>query len=481
MLFNSLQFLVFLFIVTIAYYTLPHRFRWILLFIASAYFYMAFIPEYIIILIFIAGLDYALSLLLERLEGPQRNAAFAAGVIINLGILFSFKYYDFINDNISFLFHLSGFHYSYKKMTLALPLGISFHTFQSLGYLIDVYRRKISPEKHFGRFFVFVMFFPQLVAGPIERAENLLSQLYKNITFDSNNLVEGFERMLYGFFKKVVVADRLSIYTDQVFNSPHLFGGMYTIVAVYFFAFQIYCDFSGYSDIAIGAARILGIDLMENFKRPYFASNIQEFWRRWHISLSGWFRDYLYFPLGGNRVSQLFLFRNIFIVFLLSGLWHGAAWNFVIWGALHGLYMIFYNVLGSYFSFGRKHKSGPFATVLSFFITFHFTLFAWIFFRANSFPESLLIIKHLVLPAYDISGNVQVMYMLKSGIITLLVFLVMEAIQELREKNILTFTSFLMEWWSKNFYTRVITSSVMLLIILFAGVFNNSSFIYFQF
>src|SRR3989339_1447668 len=341
MLFNSLQFCVFFPVVTLLYFFLPHRFRWMLLLAASCLFYMAFIPYYICILLVTTLVDYFVAIQLEKYEGARRRFLIASSIVVNVGFLAFFKYFNFINTNISEFARLIHWNYSIENLAIILPIGLSFHTFQAMGYTIDVYRRQQKPERHFGIFALYVMFYPQLVAGPIERSQNLIHQFYEKHVPDYARIASGLKLMLWGLFKKVVIADRVAVVVNQVYNNPHDYSGLPFVIATVFFAFQIYCDFSGYSDIAVGAAEVMGFKLMKNFNRPYFSKSIAEFWKRWHISLSTWFRDYLYIPLGGSRTTAARWQFNLFITFLVSGLWHGANWTFVIWGALNGFYLVF--------------------------------------------------------------------------------------------------------------------------------------------
>lgn len=414
------------------YFVLPHRFRWLWLLVASYFFYAYGHGQYLWIIVLTTAVDYIVSRLLSRTEDPrQRKLLLVVSITLNLGILFTFKYFNFFSQSLETVFTQFGFAYNVGAFTLALPIGISFYTFQSMAYTIDVYRRKLPAEKHAGIFATFVAFFPQLVAGPIERAPHMLPQYRRLVHFDETRAVEGLRRILWGFFKKVVIADRLAIYVNAVYNSPQEYSGFPLIIATFFFAFQIYCDFSAYTDIAIGTARIMGFDLMENFRQPYFSRSIREFWSRWHISLSTWFRDYLYIPLGGSRVAFPRYLLNLFIVFLVSGLWHGASWTFVIWGTLHGLYvvgeawwehrrqparaqgspdtgMIDSAAPAQDASEGAQSEPGlgsaptpaasgirrllPLPQIL---ITFAAVGVAWIFFRANSFSDATYILSHL--------------------------------------------------------------------------------------
>jgi alginate O-acetyltransferase complex protein AlgI len=346
MLFNSLSFLLFFLIVSGLYFSLPHRFRWLLLLAASCFFYMCFVPIYILILAATIAVDFVAGILIERTPAPARKKVYLVMSIVSVcAILFVFKYFNFFNNNLAALARVLHWNYPIKTLRVLLPIGLSFHTFQSLSYVFEVYRGRQPAEKHFGLYSLYVMYFPQLVAGPIERPQNLLHQFKEVKDFDWQRLWNGVSLSLWGLFKKVVVADSLAIYTDTIYNHSRQHTGTSLLLATYFFAIQIYCDFSGYSDIARGISRIYGIELMKNFETPYFAKSISEFWSRWHISLSTWFRDYVYIPLGGNRVSLARNMFNIGVVFLISGLWHGANWTFVIWGALHGMYYLVWRSL----------------------------------------------------------------------------------------------------------------------------------------
>ncbi|MBC8432935.1 MAG: MBOAT family protein [Desulfobacterales bacterium] len=398
--FNSFQFLIFFPSVVGLYFLIPYRFRWILLLAASYYFYMCWKVEYIFLIIASTMIDYFTGIMMGREEDKRKRKKYLIiSLSGNLGLLFAFKYFNFFNDSFRTVFNEFNIFYNVSAFNVLLPVGISFYTFQTLSYAIDVYQGRKEPERHLGIFALYVSFFPQLVAGPIERSTRLLPQFYKKHDFDYRRVTFGLQLMLWGFFKKVVIADRLAVVVNQVYNNPTDYTGITLIIATYFFAFQIYCDFSGYSDIAIGAAQVLGYDLMKNFNRPYFSKSIGEFWRRWHISLSTWFRDYLYFPLGGNRVSTARWYYNIMVVFIISGLWHGANWTFIIWGSLHGIYYLcslwlkhFGVKLSNLFNLNRYPLIQKFIKV---FITFHLVTFAWIFFRSNSVSDAFYIVTHL--------------------------------------------------------------------------------------
>ena len=389
MLFNSLEFYIFFPVVTILYFLLPYRFRWFHLLVASCVFYAAFIPIYLLILFFTIVVDYIAGIVIENASGPKRKLFLVISILSNVGILAFFKYYNFIASNLNEVFH------DIPLLKIILPIGLSFHTFQAMSYTIEVYRGHQKAERHFGIYALYVMFYPQLVAGPIERPQNMLFQFYEKYDFDYDRVTSGLKLMLWGLFKKVVIADRLGILVDSVYDKPHAYNSFSLILATFFFAFQIFCDFSGYSDIAIGAARVMGFKLMTNFNRPYQATSVSEFWKRWHISLSTWFRDYLYISLGGNRVSIPRWYFNLFIVFLVSGLWHGANWTFVVWGALHGFYLIFALMTQKW-----RHRvaarigwlNGKWVNRA---VTFVLVDFAWIFFRANNIHDALYISGHI--------------------------------------------------------------------------------------
>ncbi|MBI1256035.1 MAG: MBOAT family protein [Chloroflexi bacterium] len=395
MTFTSPEFVLFFAVFVPIYFITPQRLRWIPLLIASYFFYAYGSGIYVVLIIATTLIDYTSArLMTSTTDSRRRKLLLAASLTANLGTLFVFKYFNFFNQSFATLAHDLSMDYPIGALNVILPVGISFYTFQSMAYTIDVYRGTIAPEKHLGIFATFVAFFPQLVAGPIERAKHMLPQFQaKQVSqfkrFDAERAVAGLRLILWGAFKKIVIADRLAIYVNTVYNAPQQYSGLPLIVATIFFGFQIYGDFSAYSDIAIGAAKILGFDLMLNFRQPYFAQSVREFWARWHISLSTWFRDYLYIPLGGNRVPFARNLLNLVIVFLVSGLWHGASWTFVIWGALHSIYIVVETILHHY---GVEFKL---PALLKIAFTFGLITFAWIFFRANSFSDALYVVTHL--------------------------------------------------------------------------------------
>ncbi len=401
MLFNSLQFIFFFPIIIFIYFITPFKYRWVPLLVGSYYFYMCWKPEYIFLILLSTIIDYYAGIQMGKYSDKNsRKPYLILSLFTNLSLLFAFKYFNFFNESTRIIFNYFNIFYNVPSFNVLLPVGISFYTFQTLSYSIDVYRGNKKPEKHFGIFALYVAFFPQLVAGPIERSTRLLPQLKKAVNFNFIRAKEGLLLMLWGFFKKIVIADRLAVVVNTVYNNPTDYQGIPLIIASIFFAFQIYCDFSAYSDIAIGCSKIMGYDLMKNFNRPYFSKSISEFWRRWHISLGSWFRDYLYFPLGGNRVKKYHWYNNIMGVFLISGLWHGASWNFVIWGGLHGIYQLIVFELKpikkKIFNFLQIKKELFFVKIYQIIITFILVDFAWIFFRANTFNDAKYIILNLL-------------------------------------------------------------------------------------
>lgn len=410
MVFNSLAFFVFFPVVTALYFLLPHPRRWALLLAASCGFYMFFIPKYILILAFTIVVDYIAGIVIAQSHGRRRKVLLICSLMANVGVLAFFKYFNFLNDNVADLARLIGWNYSVQSLSLVLPIGLSFHTFQAMSYTIEVYRGRQSAERHFGIYALYVMFYPQLVAGPIERPQSLIHQFREVHSFDYARVTSGLKRMAWGLFKKAVIADRLAWVVNVVYGEPERFGGPVLLVATIFFAFQIYYDFSGYSDIAIGSARVMGFTLRQNFDSPYQSESTAEFWRRWHMSLSTWFKDYVFEPTvnalrrragdpPAGRPRFAFYAAAVALTFVLSGLWHGANWTFVIWGALNGAYLILSAptaplrarvraVLGV-----RQHSLFSRAIRLS--TTFGLITFAWIFFRARSFDQAWLICRGL--------------------------------------------------------------------------------------
>jgi len=463
MTFNSLQFLVFFMVVTLCFFRLKsQKGRIWLLLIASCYFYMSFIPEYILILGGTIVVDYFAGFLIERNEGSARKFWLITSLIANIGALAVFKYYNFFIENIQDSSGFFGHPLSLPVLKIALPIGLSFHTFQAMSYTIEVYRRNQQVERNFVVYALYVLFYPQLVAGPIERPQNVLPQLKEFRAYNWDNVKEGLARMLWGFFKKVVIADRLAMVVDRTFAHTNESSSLALFIGAVFYSFQIYCDFSGYSDIALGAARVMNIRLMENFKQPYLSRGIQEFWSRWHVSLSSWFRDYVYIPLGGNRKGELWRKFNVFLVFLLSGLWHGANWTFVVWGLLHGLLVILLT---------RKNKEGEnrswLHTTCSVIVTFILVTFLWIFFRSENLAAAVGYIKRICsfTGGSDYIGISKVEFLF-----SLLVIGIMLLREKYLQKHLITNNT--------RFYFYAIA---MTIICYFFGVFAENQFIYFQF
>jgi len=476
MLFNSLEFAVFLPIVFFLFWFAAggntRRQNFILL-IASCVFYMFLIPEYILVLFLAIIIDYTAGIYIEKTNGARRKWILWGSVLSTCLILFVFKYCNFFIENINGLSSFLGWNYSVEILKIALPIGLSFHTFQSLSYVIDVYNGEQKAEKDFLNYSVFVMFFPQLVAGPIERATNLMHQFNATKKFDGALAADGMRQILWGMFAKCVIADQCAVYVNSVFGHAHsqTMGSLW--LAAVLFSFQIYGDFSGYSNMALGIAKLFGFRLMQNFNVPYFSRDIAEFWRRWHISLSTWFRDYLYKPLGGNKGSMLQTFRNTVIIFLVSGFWHGANWTFVCWGAANALLFIPLLLSGKnkrYFDVVAANRSWPSARELfSMIITFIWVTLAWVFFRAENVTAALQYLFDMFNPKkWGLPSNVNIMLL-----ILIIIFI-------------------LIEWWGRRrphaleiaeyspAFRRMMYTLVFGLIFFF-GIYNKTEFIYFQF
>ena len=490
MLFNSFSFLLFFPIVVILYFLFPKKYRWIWLLVTSYYFYMCWNAAYAGLLFASTFITYLSGNLISRQKTIKRRKVIVAfSFIINLGILAYFKYFVFLVSQINSLIKTFNIGFTIRTFDILLPVGISFYIFQALSYTMDVYRGEIEPEKNFFRYALFVSFFPQLVAGPIERSKNLLKQLRKPTSFSYENLRRGFLMMLWGYFIKLVIADNAAVIVNTIFDDLDIYGGSYIIVGVVLFAFQIYGDFGGYSLIAIGAAKILGFDLMANFNAPYFSKSVSEFWRRWHISLSTWFRDYLYIPLGGNRKGEIRKRINLMIVFLVSGFWHGAAWHFVAWGGLNGLFQVTGDIAGK-----RKRnlsklsvpvKDAVSVRILKTVITFILIDFCWLFFRANSLTQAKeAIVSVLTVNNYYalVDGSLfnlglhekQVHLLLFS--IALLMF-----IDFLKYKKINIIEGVMQQpLWARDILYVCLVLSVLIFGRWGAG-YNESAFIYFQF
>lgn len=465
MLFNSLQFILFFIAVTLWFFMLrTQKNRILLLLIASCYFYMSLIPEYILILGGIIVVDYFAGIKIEMSRGHSRKMWLLLSLAVNIGTLGIFKYYNFFVGNIHdglLLFHRQ---IDLPYLNMALPIGLSFHTFQAMSYTIDVSRGKQPAEKNFPVYALYVMFYPQLVAGPIERPHNIIPQLKEFRLYNFDHVKEGLARMLWGMFKKVVIADRVAMAVDYVHTQPASSSSYVYITGAVLYSFQIYCDFSGYSDIALGAAKVMNMNLMENFNQPYLSATISNFWSRWHISLSSWFRDYVYIPLGGNRKGETRRKINVFIVFLLSGLWHGANWTFAAWGGLHGLLVIIFprRIYAT-----KNSMAGKILDILRICATFLAVAVLWIFFRSKNISAAFDYIGAMC----SFSGGSN--YTGISNAELVLSFF-MIAIMLLREKY---FPSFVMKS-NRSFYMYVMGMS---LVCYYLGVFAENQFIYFQF
>jgi D-alanyl-lipoteichoic acid acyltransferase DltB (MBOAT superfamily) len=484
MLFNSIDFAVFLPVVFIVYWLIANksiRLQNTLVVIASYVFYGWWDWRFLFLILFSTMIDYAVGIGLAKQEDTaKRKMLLLASVFVNLGFLGFFKYCNFFIDNFVAAFSFFGMNLDARHLNIILPVGISFYTFQTMSYSIDVYKKKLEPTRDFIAFAAFVSFFPQLVAGPIERASNLLPQFYAKRTFEYDKAVDGLKQILWGFFKKIVIADNCAIYANMIFNNSAEYSGSTLILGALFFTFQIYGDFSGYSDIAIGISRLFGFSLMRNFACPYFSRDIAEFWRRWHISLTTWFRDYVYIPLGGSRIGAVKSIRNTLIIFLLSGFWHGANWTFIIWGFLNALYFMPLLLLQKNrlhrdtVAEGRLLPNGK--DLLSMIATFALTVFAWIFFRAENIGHAFSYISGIfskslfAIPVFAGRRNALI------TIVFIIVFMVIEWFG--RENNFaiekLFVTSYRIVKW--GFYYTV---SVTIIIYLFFSV--PQDFIYFQF
>jgi alginate O-acetyltransferase complex protein AlgI len=479
MLFNSFHFALFFPIVTALYFGLPNRQRVPLLLVASCVFYMAFIPAYILILFVTIGIDYVAGIYLEKCQGAARKALLVISVVSTCAVLFVFKYFDFFTGNFVGLADLAGWHLSKPVVHIILPIGLSFHTFQSLSYVVEVYRGRQRAEHDVVTYATYVMFFPQLVAGPIERPQHLLHQFAEFHAFEADRITSGLKRMAWGFFKKLVVADRLALYVNDVYAAPRNFNGLQLTIATFFFAYQIYCDFSGYSDIAIGAARVLGFRLMENFHTPYYSRSISEFWHRWHISLSTWFRDYVYIPMGGSRVNQLHWCFNIFVTFVVSGLWHGANWTYVVWGALNGVYILTGHATAglrarAYDAAGLGETSAL-RKAIGITSTFSLACAAWVIFRARNLTDAGYILTHFW-RNWDFSSIKTEQFLLRQMPAAVGAILFLELVQLLngrvRLAGLILKAPLIARW--------AVYASFVFLVVLF-GVFRNAQFIYFQF
>lgn len=500
MLFNSIDFMLFFPIVVITYFLIPRRIKYLWLLFSSYFFYMCWNAKYAVLIATSTIITYLVGLLIERAETASIKKVIVAGSFVtNLSILFLFKYYNFFIDTINKVLTRIHINSIESSVSFLLPVGISFYTFQALGYTVDVYRGDIKAEKNPFMYALFVSFFPQLVAGPIERSGNLLQQLHDigikrekegYFTCNIDNISSGFSLMIWGLFMKMVIADRVAIFVDAVYAALYRVGTFETVIAAMGFSIQIYCDFAGYSAIAIGAARVMNFNLMENFNTPYFAVSISDFWRRWHISLSTWFRDYLYIPLGGNRRGKVRKYINIMITFLVSGLWHGASWHYVVWGGIHGLYQVVGDITKSIrdriilkFRVKQDVISFRFGKVL---LTFILTSFAWIFFRAGSINQVILYIRRMIVyfnpwilfddTIYSYGLDIKEMNVLFGAILLLVI------VDLVRYKKNEDIGGFLLK---QNLWFRWIVLITLVVVVLVYGEygihFDSQKFIYFDF
>ncbi len=498
MLFNSLHFLIFFPVVLIIYYMIPDRIKYLWLLAASYYFYMCWNARYALLILFSTFITYISGLMIEKVKRAGyedrkkerlKKWVVAGSFTINLGILFYYKYINFTIALLTSVFEKVNIHLNVPAFDIILPVGISFYTFQALSYTMDVYRDEIYAEKNFFRYALFVSFFPQLVAGPIERSKNLLKQLAVPKKFNFEKARDGVLLMIWGYFLKIVLADRIAIFVDTVYGDYKTFGGWYIVVATMLFAVQIYCDFAGYSTIARGAAEILGIDLVENFDAPYLSASVADFWRRWHISLTSWFKDYLYIPLGGSRKGKLRKYINKMIVFLVSGLWHGASLSFVAWGGLNGLYQVIGEALkpvrDRLVRLMGLHRESMGHRLMHMLGTFVLVDFSWIFFRADSFREAIDIIKNMVSvrnPWVMFDGSLYTCGLDEKNfrfmIIAIGVLLVADIcrIKGIKIREVIA---------GQDYWFRWIALSVSVALVLTFGIwgpgYNAANFIYFQF
>lgn len=497
MLFNSQEFLIFLPIVVLIYYLIPDRIKYLWLLVCSYYFYMCWDAKYALLLLFSTAVTYASGLLLEltktKLSEGKRQTKYkkiivALSFILNLAVLFFFKYSNYAAVKIPAFFAHLHIDIRVPEFNILLPVGISFYIFQALSYTMDVYRDEIYAEKNFFRYALFVSFFPQLVAGPIERSKNLLRQLAQPQKFSFEKARDGLLLMLWGFFLKIVLADRIAIFVDTVYADYSIYTGFYILMATILFAVQIYCDFSGYSVIAIGAAEILGVSLMENFNAPYLSQSVAEFWRNWHISLTSWFKDYLYIPLGGNRRGKLRKYMNTMIVFLVSGLWHGASFSFVIWGGLNGLYQVLGEISAPvrdwFVRILRLNRNSLGHKLFQIILTFVLVDFSWIFFRADAFRNSLTIIKNMFTfnPWILVDGSLYTCGLDDKNFRLMLICIFVLILADLCKHMGIKIREVVarQDWWFRSIFF-VFSICFILTFGIWGPGYNGANFIYFQF
>lgn len=458
--FTSLTFLFFIILFFFSYQIIKDQYKKVLCLVSSYIFYATWDWRFLFLLILSSFIDFFISLKIEKSE--DKKFLVSLSVIMNLLILGIFKYFNFFSESFSKLLTIFSLNYDPIYLSIILPLAISFYTFQSMGYTIDVYKGKLKPEKNFLTFLTFISFFPQLIAGPIMRGKKMLPQIESLRKIKAANLILGLELIIIGFFLKLCIADRIGIYVEEPFNNPQNFGGAVLLISSFFFSFQIYADFGGYSLIAIGLARVIGVRLIKNFTQPYFAHSMRSFWTKWHISLSGWLKDYLYIPLGGNKKGKLSTFRNIMIVMILGGLWHGASVNFIIWGFFHSFLIIIENII-------KPKKSFPVS--ISIFYVFSMTSLAWIFFRAKDLDTAYIFFtKIFSIDSYWLNFSFDLFNFLISSIF-ICIFIILDMFEVKKNKLKKKTRTFL----------RIIQTTILLWLISFLGVFKGSNFIYFQF
>lgn len=472
MVFNSIAFLIFLPIVVLLFYLLPHKWRWLMLLAASCVFYMWFVPKYILILLVTIVIDYGAGVLMERYADRHKlkKTFFIISIVSTLTVLLVFKYLNFLTANLDQLCASLGME-THLLTHIILPIGLSFHTFQSMSYVIEVYRGHQKAERHFGYYALYVMFFPQLVTGPIERPGNLLHQLHEKKEFRYENISKGMRLILFGFFVKMVVADHLGEYVDEVYGHLDEYNSWSVLGCMFFYSFQIYCDFFGYSTIALGSAKLMGFDLMDNFRSPYLSKNIAEFWHRWHISLSTWFRDYVYIPLGGSRVKFGRWAFNILVVFVLSGIWHGAAWTFLLWGFAHGLLHIIEKALRNRFPSKESQSKWVRISVdaLCVLKTFVLVTLFWVVFRATDLEH----LKAIFVTAFTNFGGGEQMSV-KPG---MWIYLGLFILSDIVLRN----TRFDAWCEGKPMMVRWLIYAVLVFMVIACSSVKNFPFIYFQF
>lgn len=491
MIFNSLEFLIFLPIVLAGYFLSPVKIKNYFLLVASYFFYMCWNVKYALLLLGSTLISYLCGLILEKQKSNlAKKWTVAVCFIANLGLLFIFKYLSFFFRTIEKVLEFTNNHVELPQVSLLLPVGISFYIFQTLGYVMDVYRGEVKAERKFATYALFVSFFPQLVAGPIERSKNMLRQLNgEPAKFDFERAKSGFLLMLWGFFLKLVIADRIAVFVDNVYGDYNAYSGVYLIVATILFAFQIYCDFYGYSIIALGVAKIIGISLTENFNAPYFSVSVSQFWKNWHISLTSWFRDYIYIPMGGNRKGKWRKYWNILVVFLVSGLWHGASLSFVVWGGLNGIYQIVGSITDKYrerlCNLLRIQRNSLGCKLVRGVMTFGFVDFAWVFFRSNGLREALQIVRCMLTvhnPWVLFDGSLYNCGIDQKNMGLLFICLLILAVVDVYKKRNIHIHSLILEqdgWFQIAFISLAIV--FIMIFGKYGPMYDAKNFIYFQF